>query len=185
MSFVKRSSTWIGAGLMAAALVTITPTRALAQNKPQTWDVTPFLGINFAGDLDGTSPSVGVAGAYNWSENLAFEGEFAWIPDAVGGDNNVDEPIVNFSANGVYSFNTGTKWVPYATLGVGVGHTSVKVKNPPNDVGESGFEVNLGGGVKVPINEKLAARADLRYFHTNDQPSFVRLYGGVVFSFPR
>jgi OOP family OmpA-OmpF porin len=185
MSFVKRSSTWIGAGLMAAAFVTITPTRALAQNKPQTWDVTPFLGINFAGDLDGASPGVGVAGAYNWSENLAFEGEFSWIPDAVGGDNNVDEPITTLSANGVYSFNTGSKVTPYATLGIGLGHTSVTVKNPANEASETGFQVNLGGGVKVPVTEKLTVRGDLRYFHTNDQPSFVRLYGGVVFSFPR
>ena len=37
----------------------------------------------------------------------------------------------------------------------------------------------------LSISEKLTVRADLRYFHTNDQPSFVRLYGGVVFHFPR
>lgn len=185
MSFCTRTSTWIGAGLMAVGLMAITPDRALAQNKPQTWDVTPFLGINFAGDLDGASPGVGVAGGYNWSENLAFEGEFNWIPDVVGGDNNTDEPIVTLSGNGVYSFNTGTQWVPYATLGIGIGHTSVTVKNPPNDESETGFQVNLGGGVKAAISEKLTVRADLRYFHTNDQPSFVRLYGGVVFHFPR
>jgi OOP family OmpA-OmpF porin len=171
--------------MFVAALMMFTPTRAFAQNKPGTWDVTPFLNFNFGADLDGVSPGVGVAGAYNWTENLAFEGEFSWIPDVVGGDNNTDEPVVTLSGNGVYYFATGSKVTPYATLGLGIGHTSVTVKNPPNDASETGFQVNVGGGVKVPVNDRITVRGDLRHFHTNDQPAFWRLYGGVVFSFPR
>lgn len=185
MSFGSRSSKWFGGLFIAAALMMFTPARAFAQNKAGTVDVTPFLNFNFGGDLDGTSPGVGVAVGYNWLENVAFEGEFSWIPDVVGGDNNTDEPVVTLSGNGVYYFNTGTKWTPYATLGIGLGHTSVTVKNPPNSVSENGFQVNLGGGVKVPVNDRVTVRGDLRHFHTNDQPAFWRLYGGVVFAFPR
>jgi OOP family OmpA-OmpF porin len=185
MSFGSRSSTWIGALIFTMALMMFTPTRAFAQNKPGTWDVTPFLNFNFGGDLDGTSPGVGVAGGYNWTPNLAFEGEFSWIPDVVGGDNNTDEPVVTLSGNGVYYFNTGTNISPYATLGIGIGHTSVTVKNPANEASETGFQVNVGGGVKAEITPRLTVRGDLRHFHTNDQPGFWRLYGGVMFQFPR
>jgi opacity protein-like surface antigen len=185
MSFGSRSSTWIGAFIVTLAFMMFTPTRAFAQNKPATWDITPFLNFNFGADLDGVSPGVGVAAGYNWTENLAFEGEFSYIPDVVGGDNNTDEPVVTLSGNGVYYFNTGTNIIPYATLGVGLGHTSVTVKNPANETSETGFQVNVGGGVKADINPRLTVRGDLRHFHTNDQPAFWRVYGGVVFKFPR
>src|SRR5690349_4501241 len=118
MRLFARTSTWIGAFIATIALVLFTPTHALAQNKPGTWDVTPFLNFGFGSDLSGVSPGLGVAGAYNWSENLSFEGEFSWLPDVVAGDPNIDEPVVTFSGNGVYHFNTGTNLTPYATLGV-------------------------------------------------------------------
>jgi len=35
------------------------------------------------------------------------------------------------------------------------------------------------------VNDRVTVRGDLRHFHTNDQPAFWRLYGGVVFGFPR
>ena len=61
MSFGSRSSKWFGGLFIAAALMMFTPARAFAQNKAGTVDVTPFLNFNFGGDLDGTSPGVGVA----------------------------------------------------------------------------------------------------------------------------
>jgi opacity protein-like surface antigen len=186
MSLRSRSSKCLGAFIIATGLVTFTPTRALAQNKPGTFDITPFLGINFGGDLDGASPGIGVAGGYNWSPNLSFEGEFSVLPDVVGGDSNIDQRVVTLSGNGVYHFNTGTNITPYATLGIGIGHTSLTIKTPPEtETSDTGFQVNLGGGVKADLSERFGVRGDLRYFHTNDQASFVRLYGGVVFKFPR
>jgi opacity protein-like surface antigen len=181
MSLFVRRGSWMGGFIAAIALILLTPTHALAQNKPGTWDVTPFLNFNFGSDLNGVSPGLGVAGGYNWSENLAFEGEFSWIPDAEGGDPNIDEPVVTLSGNGVYYFYTGTNFTPYATLGIGIGHTSISIKNPPSDTSSTGFQENLGGGVKAELNPRLTVRGDLRYFHLNDQPSFWRFYGGVVF----
>jgi OOP family OmpA-OmpF porin len=185
MSFGLRSSQWIAGFIFAAALMMIAPTRAFAQNKPNTWDVTPFLNFNFGSDVDGTSPGLGVAAGYNWTENVAFEGEFSWLPDVFGSDQNADERVVTLSANGVYYFVVHGKVVPYATLGIGIGHTGLTVKSPASEVSETGFQVNVGGGVKVPVNDRITVRGDLRHFHTNDQPAFWRLYGGVVFSFPR
>jgi OOP family OmpA-OmpF porin len=186
MSLWSRSSKCLGAFIVATALVSLTPSRALAQNTPGTFDITPFLGVNFAGDLNGTSAGLGVAGGYNWSENISFEGELSWLPDAQGGDSNVDEPVVTVSGNGVYHFATGTNLTPYATLGIGIAHTSVTIKTlSTGATSDTGFAVNFGGGLKAELSHRLTVRGDLRYFHPNDQPSFVRLYAGVVLKLPK
>lgn len=188
MSLFARTSTWFGACIACiatTALVLFAPTPALAQNKLGTWDLTPFLNFNFGSDLSGTSPGLGVAGGYNSSENLSFEGEFSWIPDTQAGDQNVKEPVVTLSANGVYYFYTGTNFTPYATLGIGIGHTSISITNPPSDTSNTGFQENVGGGLKAELNERVTVRGDLRYFHVNKGPAFWRLYAGMVFKFPR
>ncbi len=189
MRLFPRLGKWTGAFIFTvctASFLALTPATAHAQNKPGTFDVTPFLGIGFGSDLDGASVLLGAAGAYNYTENLSFEAEMAWIPDIAGGNANIDTPVFTLSGNGVYHFNTGTKINPYATLGIGLGHTSVTVHDTPSlNTSETGFQVNLGGGAKADLTDKLAVRGDLRYFHTNDQPAYWRLYGGVVFKFPR
>jgi opacity protein-like surface antigen len=184
MSFGSRSSTLIGALLFSTAFMICTPSRAFAQNKVGTWDVTPFLGFNNVHSTGGFSPGVGVAGAYNWTPNLAFEGELAWIPDAFGGDDTKDLGLVTLSANGVYSFETGTKFTPYATLGIGFGHEHLNLVNV-SETSATGFQVNVGAGVKAAVNDRWTVRGDLRHFHVNDQEGTWRVYGGVVFSFPR
>ena len=41
---------------------------------------------------------------------------------------------------------------------------------------------HLGGGVKVPLGDRLLARADLRRFQVNDlAPDHWRFYGGITF----
>ncbi len=185
MRLFARTGTWIGAFIAAIVLILLMPTHALAQNKPGAWDVTPFLNFNFGSDLSGISPGLGAAAGYNWSENLSFEGEFSWIPDTEAGDQNIKEPVVTLSGNGVYYFNTGTNFAPYATLGIGIGHTSISTTSPPSDTSTTGFQENVGGGVKAVLSERLTVRGDLRYFHLNKGPAYWRLYGGVVFKFPR
>jgi opacity protein-like surface antigen len=184
MSFGSRSGIWIGALILTAAFMMFSPTRAFAQNKTGTWDVTPFLGFNNVHSTGGFSPGVGVAGAYNWMPNLAIEGELNWVPDAFGGDDTKDMGLVTLSANGVYSFETGTKWTPYATLGIGIGHEHLNLVNV-TDTSATGFQVNVGAGVKAAVNDRWTVRADLRHFHVNDQEGNWRIYGGVVFNLPR
>src|SRR6266536_6019643 len=109
MRLFPRPCKWIGGFIFTAGLLVLSPISALAQNKPGTFDVTPFLGFGFASDLDGASPLLGVAGGYNWSENLSFEGELSWIPDIAGGNSNIDTPIVTLSGNGVYQDRKSTR----------------------------------------------------------------------------
>ena len=187
MSYFGRNGTWIGAVVLAAGLVTASTARAqtTALPEPNTFELTPFLGFGLGfSDGEGLSDGaflLGVAGAYNFTTQLAVEGELAIIPDIAGDNNDVDISVQTFSANGVYHFETNSKVVPYATLGLGFGRTSADFTTLP-DVSSSEFAVNLGGGVKYPINDRLAVRGDLRYFNVNDEnPNFWRIYGGVTF----
>jgi OmpA-OmpF porin, OOP family len=188
-----RTGTWMAAMGLAAALFTASPAHAQsALPEPGTFDVTPFLGfgLGFGDDvLDPLNPAdpsssflLGVAVGYNFTTNLSLEGELGLIPDIVGDTDAVDIGITTFSANGVYHFDTQSKIVPYATLGLGLGHVGLELL----DVDESSTEflVNLGGGVKYPVTDRLQVRGDLRYFSINDEnPNFWRVYGGVTFGF--
>jgi OmpA-OmpF porin, OOP family len=188
-----RTGTWMAAMGFAAALFTASPAHAQsALPEPNTFDVTPFIGFGLGFDDDvldplnpadpGSSFLLGVAVGYNWTTNLSIEGELGIIPDIVGDTDAVDIGITTFSANGVYHFDTQSKIVPYATLGLGFGHVGLDVL----DVDESSTEflVNLGGGVKYPVTDRLQVRGDVRYFSINDEnPNFWRVYGGVTFGF--
>jgi len=188
-----RASAWMTAMGLAAGLFTAAPAHAQsALPEPGTFDVTPFIGFGFGfGDavdsLDPANPStsflLGAAVGYNLTTNLSIEGELGIIPDIVGDSDRIDLGVTTFSANGVYHFDTQTKFVPYATFGLGFGHMGLDIENVEDD-SSTEFLFNLGGGVKYPLNDKLAVRGDLRYIAINDEnPNFWRVYGGVTFGF--
>ena len=197
MSFIGRYGTragaWISTLGLAAGLFIASP--AQAQNalpEPNTFDITPFIGFGLGFDDDplldtvldtGNSFLLGVAVGYNWTTNLSIEGELGIVPDIVGDSNDIDLGITTFSVNGVYHFDTQTKFVPYATLGLGFGSMGLDIEGV-DDESNTEFLVNLGGGVKYPVTDRLQVRGDLRYFSVNDEnPNFWRVYGGVTFGF--
>jgi OmpA-OmpF porin, OOP family len=186
-----RAGAWMTAMGLAAGLLTAAPAHAQsALPEPNTFDITPFVGFGLGfGDeaLDpfdpGSSFLLGVAVGYNFTTNLSVEGELGIIPDIVGDTNNVDLGITTFSANGVYHFDTQSKIVPYATFGLGFGSMSIDANDLDED-SNTEFLINLGGGVKYPVTDRLQVRGDLRYFSINDEnPNFWRVYGGVTFGF--
>lgn len=152
---------------------------------PRSFDVTPFFGFTFGSDQEGPTTTIGAAVGYNWTDQITFEGELGIVPDIEGDVSETDIGMVTVSANGLYHFDTGTGYVPYATFGLGFGRTSYDFPEI-DDVTNSELAFNLGGGVKKAINDKISWRADLRYFNVNDDnPNFVRVYGGIMFRFGR
>jgi hypothetical protein len=146
-------------------------------------DVAPFLGFTFGSDQEGATTTLGVGVGYNLTEQIAVEGELGIVPDIEGDISALDISVFTFSANGVYHFDTGTPYVPYATFGLGFGRASFDIPDGDDD-SSTEFAINVGGGVKRAITEKIAWRADLRYFNVNDDnPNFWRVYGGVTFHF--
>jgi opacity protein-like surface antigen len=163
------------------------PSAVSAQALPpaRSLDVTPFFGFTFGTDQEGPTSTLGVGIAYNWTDQLAFEGELGIVPDLEGDTSSVDIGLVTVSANGVYHFDAGSDYVPYATFGLGFGRASFDFPELADD-SHTELAINLGGGVKKAINPKLSWRADLRYFNVNDDnPNFWRVYGGVIFHFKK
>jgi opacity protein-like surface antigen len=172
-----------GVSLLGLASLIASPSAAQAQlPAPGSLDVTPFFGIGFGSDQDGATSALGVGIGYNWTDQITFEGELGIVPDIEGDTSSADVGLLTVSANGLYHFDTGTAYVPYATFGLGFGRASFDF--PDLDDSHTELAINVGGGVKKAINDKIGWRADLRYFNVNDDnPNFWRLYGGITFKF--
>ena len=154
--------------------------------EPNTVTVTPFVSASFGTSNDlGSSLGVGAAVGYDWTRNLGFEVEFARVFDVAGDDDNLDWSLTTVNANVVYHFDV-PRVTPYATAGLGWERSNpdFEVPDPVALTVGSSTEIawNLGGGVKVPVGNRLVARGDIRRFQVNDvAPDHWRLYGGLTF----
>lgn len=202
--FVRSYRLALATGALVAALAFASPASAQPASSapapapagtPGQFTVTPFVGYAFSGDLDGGTGALGVAAGYIWSDRIAFEGEWNWLPSSENaGVVEVDSNVWQLTGNMLYHFNGRNSWVPYAAVGIGVGHAGVDL-----DVNEDGIDdpvldafdasstelaVNFGGGVERTLSDKVAFRGDLRYFFGADLvPDFWRLSAGVSFGF--
>ena len=174
--------------LAGIGIVAFSAGTAAAQSvaEAKTVTATPFLSVTFGTSNDlGSSLGIGGAIGYDFTSNLGVEVEVGRVFDVAGDDDNIDHSLTNFGANVVYHFDV-VRATPYATAGLGWVRSSPDVKNPdplalyPGSSTEIAW--NFGGGVKVPLNDRMLARADLRRFQVNDlAPDHWRLYGGVTF----
>jgi opacity protein-like surface antigen len=179
--------TFLTVGALVGAL-TLVPSTTQAQSvaEPNTVTVTPFVSVSFGTSNDlGSSLGIGGAVAYDWTKNLGFEVEVARVFDVAGDDDNLDWSLTNISANVVFHFDV-PRVTPYATAGLGWERSSpsFEVVDPAVDPISSSTEVawNIGGGVKVPVGDRVLARGDIRRFQVNDlAPDHWRLYGGLTF----
>jgi opacity protein-like surface antigen len=170
-----------------AAFAALVPGAAHAQSvaEPNTVTATPFLSVSFGTSSDlGSSLGIGGAIGYDWTKNLGFEFEVGRVFDVAGDDEIIDWSLTNINANVVYHFDV-PRVTPYAAFGLGWERSNIDTDdNALVLVLESTTEVawNIGGGVKVPLTERVLARADLRRFQVNDiAPDHWRLYGGLTF----
>ena len=174
------------AALAAFTLLITAPAHAQSVAEPNTVTVTPFLSVSFgtSGDL-GSSLGLGGAVGYDWTRNLGFEFEVARVFDVSGDTEDLDWALTNIHADVLYHFDV-PRVTPYAAFGLGWERSSLDYENPDPLALQipSSTEVawNIGGGVKVPVNDRFLARADLRRFQVNDEaPDHWRLYGGLTF----
>jgi hypothetical protein len=61
-----------------------------------------------------------------------------------------------------YNFATGTRWVPFLDIGLGVTATQI---GPPDLSGTFEFNLQGGGGVQYFLKDNLALAVDARYTH--------------------
>ena len=176
------------------------------------WVVTPYLGINLAGDAEFRRGGPGVSGGY-LGDRLGFEFDvkryhhffkdknLELIPNnCVSG---VTPPCIDlntdawrFMGNVVAPFGgKGMKWRPYGSAGLGVIHAWVEGPGDQYDVEQDNLAFNVGGGVMYSLSKRVGFRGDLRYFRAfvdedKREGGYFKDYGflgasfGVTFGFP-
>jgi opacity protein-like surface antigen len=179
------------------------------------WILTPYLGINVAGDLERRRGGVGVSAGYvgDW---VGFEFDVErhghFFKDAEIGNTafteagDVNTRATRIMGNVIVPLHRGgpTRWRPYGAAGFGLIRADFLHEGPDPDVHQNDFAFNAGGGVIRSLNPRLGLRADLRYFRAladrnkslpagqiGDVNGVYRDYGfwqftvGVTFRFPQ
>jgi hypothetical protein len=120
-------------------------------------EVTPFFSI----DSRGSAP-VGAAISFPLGSTFRIEAEFGYRQ----GEGNLHAP--SSSANLLYALPRFGRTTPYLATGAGLALYGAPIVSPGGSpVGTEpriAFEVNAGGGVKVPVTEAWQMRSDARWF---------------------
>ena len=145
---------------LTAAASTVAPAQA-------QWEVTPYLGINLAGDAEFRRGGPGVSVAFA-GERLGFEFDVErynhffkdkdvanLVPNNCGvGPKNescvdLNTDAIGFMGNVIapIRISDAKNWRPYATAGLGVIYSWVTSFEPVADTNQNNFAFNVGGGV--------------------------------------
>jgi opacity protein-like surface antigen len=165
---------------LTATAWTVAPAQAQAQ-----WVVTPYLGINLAGDAEFRRGGPGVSVAI-FGERLGFEfdverhnhffkdKDVAHLVSNNCGVGPTGEPCTDLNTDAIGFMGNvmapiriaGAKnWRPYATAGLGVIRSWVTdPSNTVADTNQNNFALNVGCGVMYSLNNRVALRGDVRYF---------------------
>ena len=142
--------------VLALVAFTLAALPAAAQDA-QPVEVTPYVGLGSAG----ASP-VGAAITFPITSTLSVETDVAYRR----GEGDIH--ALSTSASLLYFLPRVGRSAPYVAAGVGLAQYGAPVffssNGPPiGTVSRVGLTVNAGGGVKVPMNDKLDLRTDARW----------------------
>jgi opacity protein-like surface antigen len=176
---------------LAVLILTLGVAKADAQQQPslfmedRAWEVTPFIGVGFGGNLETSPGTGGVAFGYG-GRGFGFEGEIARLRGEQGTPTPFDFTTWTFMLNGLYGFER-EGFTPYGLFGIGVQRVSADLTAIPGefDATDSSFAWNVGAGLKTWLTHRAGLRADVRYIGGRGPigPDFVRLYGGFIWRF--
>lgn len=178
--------------ILTCGVVLLTASSVAAQppSSESPWTVTPFLGAGFGGDVNNTSANFGVASSYNFTPQIAVEGELAYSGE--GADNDLfefDSSLWTVSGNLIYHFTGNDRFLPYATAGLGLMRSSFDVEVGTTEIADAAnneLALNVGGGIKAHLTRRAHLRGDLRFFNGGDvDDNFWRAYAGVTFMLGR
>jgi outer membrane protein with beta-barrel domain len=193
--------------LLTVLIVAWTAAPARAQ-----WAVTPYVGINLAGDAESRRGGPGVSGSYVGGRlGLEFDVQRYrhffkdknvdlvpnnCAPGVTGPCIDLNTDAWSFMGNVVAPIHSkGAKWRPYGAAGLGVIHAWVEGPGDQYDVGQNNLALNIGGGVTYLMKGRVGLRADARYFRAfvdedKREGGYFKDYGflratfGVTFGFP-
>jgi hypothetical protein len=138
--------------------------------------VTPFVSIDSRGSVP-----VGTAVSFPLASKLDIEAEVGYRR----GEGEIN--ALSSSVNLIYDLPRLGRVAPYLATGAGlaqygaplVGHNGSLLGTQPRIA----FEINAGGGLKVPVNDKWGMRTDARWFKpvSRDAAEHWRVSQGVSF----
>jgi hypothetical protein len=170
--------------MMALALV-MGPSPAFAQDAtapaPQTAtsstiEVTPFVAMG----SNGSSP-IGAAISFPVSSSFSVEAEVGYRR----GEGNIN--ALSSSANLLYALPRVGRTVPYLAAGAGLAEYGSPIALADGSIVATqprvAFEVNAGGGLKVPVDDTWGIRTDARWFRSfgRDASEHWRVSQGISF----
>ena len=177
MKIVKRL-----AGVAAVGVLGVQAVPALAQEAGKQ-EVHVYAGELFGDDItdraiSGQTPKLdddvtfGLRYGYNLTDRLGLEASAGRTPSSVtklaGGDIDLDLTTIDLDA--VWNFNTGTRFSPYVTAGVGYAWANLDRSiqgtvgaQPVSIEDDNGFTLNAGVGAKYFATDNLVLRAEARY----------------------
>lgn len=173
--------------LRVLTVVAVFASMASAARAQREYEVTPFFGTRFGGNIDVSqqgNPNVDflkikssedfgiMAGVTFWGN---FQGEFMWnrqptsltSHDPVSGAytylSSMNLDMYQFDA--LYQFKSPeSKFRPFVVAGLGLSHFGVQPINGQDVLGFSNrFSYNIGGGVKYFFNDHWGVRAEVRW----------------------
>jgi hypothetical protein len=156
---------WIVGLVMAFSVVVLVVSGASAQFLPGIAEMTGFGGATFNSEDETTA---GAALTINLTPRLGVEGEIGMIFTT--------DEIVTVNGSLIANLGSGTSvLVPYLIGGAGI------LNNGGTDIA-----LNLGAGIKLFVEPRLALRVDFRSFLTSengDIHDMQRIYAGLDFLF--
>jgi opacity protein-like surface antigen len=152
--------------------------------EPEGLTLTPFLGLDFAGDYENAPAAFGAALGYGANSRVSLEAEAAFSPNGEQGVlTQFDSSVFTLSGNVLYHF-IADEFSPYVTAGIGVMNADTEADNSGLIADDTAFSFawNWGGGIKTALSDRIGLRGDVRYFNARDElaPDHWRMYGGVV-----
>ena len=144
---------------VATLLLLFMATVAAAENRAQTFSLTPFAGgYVFDGKQHlNIGPAFGLRAGYNFTDQFGVEGLFDYImPEGTLDDQTPD--VYNYSLNLLYHFFPKNRLVPFVTAGYG-GITT----DPEGRSATTKGAFNYGAGVKYALSESMELRGEVRH----------------------
>jgi opacity protein-like surface antigen len=168
--------------------------------------VTPYLGVNVAGDVEtskgGPGVSIGyVGGLFGFELDVQRYHHFFKDSDVSGVvpdpriDLDTDATSVMGNVVAPIRLPRVAKLRPYGAAGFGMIRTIFDTSQEQADADQNNFGFNIGGGMIYSFNDRVGLRGDLRYFRAlvdeeavdggfSTDYGFWRAGVGVTFQFP-
>ncbi|HEX9208744.1 MAG TPA: outer membrane beta-barrel protein [Steroidobacteraceae bacterium] len=166
------------ARILAGCLLLAGPVTVLAESP--TVEFTPFVGARVGGGFDvedatGGSSSVDLDSGTSYGIDVGLYRnesgfyEFLYSTQETGLDSNdptlgnVDVRVDYLQLGGTAFFDQGERWIPYLSLTVGAAMLEPQQGDYDS---ETKFAASIGGGLRFPFNDRVAATLGLRAYVT-------------------